>query len=187
MNKQLNNGNLSKLLKEHKRTVLFIVLAIVLAAVILSSKQISFWQKDAAMDVAPIEKSEIFICYSKNTGKLEKKTLEAKKGIPENEVANIIIRELKKEQSIPEKTSLYDFASDRDGTIYLNLSKDILGEKADSSREIITVYSIVNSFLLSFKDSNRVQLLVEGQPVYTLNGTAYTYKPIEYNKSLMED
>jgi len=46
---------------------------------------------------------------------------------------------------------------------------------------------MVNSFLLSLKDAKKVQILVEGQPIYTLNGTVYTYKPIEFNKYVMED
>ena len=170
-----------------KRLIILLILLAVFVVIMIFSKHIRLWQRESFIDIIPFEKSEIIICFSKNTEKLEKKILEVKKGVPEKERAHIIIRELKKEKNIPEKTSLYEFASDGDGTIYLNLSKDILEEKADPSQEITTIYSIVNSFLLSFKDSKKVQLLVEGQPVYTINGTVYIYKPIEYNEYVMED
>ena len=74
-----------------------------------------------------------------------------------------------------------------EATIYLNLSRDVLGDKTSPAKEITKVYSMVNSFLLSLKDAKKVQILVEGQPVYTLNGTVYIYKPIEFNKYVMED
>ena len=187
MDNRLNDKKLLKPKRSHRRLIILFILIAVFAAVIILNKHIQLWQRKSIIDIIPFEKSEIFICYSKNTGKLEKKILEVKKGVPDKERAHIIIRELKKERNIPEKTSLYEFASDGDGTIYLNLSKDILGEKADPANEIMTVYSIINSFLLSFKDAKKVQLLVEGQPIYTINGTVYTYKPIEFNKYVMED
>ncbi|MCX5809195.1 MAG: GerMN domain-containing protein [Proteobacteria bacterium] len=186
MNNRLNDRKLLKP-KSHKRLIILFILIAVFAVIIILNRHIQLWQRESIIDIIPFEKSEIFICYSKNMEKLEKKILEVKKGVPEKERAHIIIRELKKEKNIPENTSLYEFASDGDGTIYLNLSKDILGEKAEPAKEIITVYSIINSFLLSFKDAKKVQLLVEGQPVYTINGTVYTYKPIEFNKYVMED
>jgi hypothetical protein len=186
MNNRLNDKKLLKP-KSHKRLITLFILIAVFAIIVIFNKHIQLWQRESIINIIPFEKSEIFICYAKNTEKLEKKLLEVKKGVPEKERAHIIIRELKKEKNIPEQTSLYEFASDGDGTIYLNLSKDILGEKANPANEIITVYSIINSFLLSFKDAKKVQLLVEGQPVYTINGTVYTYKPIEFNKYVMED
>ncbi len=52
---------------------------------------------------------------------------------------------------------------------------------------MIVVYSLVNSFATSFKDVRKVQLLVEGEPIYTIAGLVYTYMPLEFNRELMED
>ncbi len=187
MNRQKEKNGLLRLVKEHKRTSFLVFLAMALFLIIIFNRHIGLWYKAPVTDLVPFEKSEIFICYSKNTGRLEKKTLEVKKGVPDTERANIIIRELKKEKNIPEKALLYDFATSADETIYLNLSRDIIDEKPDPSREIIMVYSLVNSFLVNFKDSRRIHLLVEGKPVYTINGTVYTYKPLEFNNYIMEE
>jgi len=170
-----------------KKIVALFILVFVFVLAIIYGREMQLWKKTTLTDITPFEKSEIIVCFSKNMHKLEQKTLEAKKGIPDKEKARIIIRELKKEGAIPENTVLHDFMPDTEGTLYLNLSKNISEDKQDSAKEIMTVYSIVNSFLLTFKDARKVQLLIEGQPVYTLNGTIYTYKPFEFNKHIMED
>jgi len=82
---------------------------------------------------------------------------------------------------------LNDLVIDSDGILYLNFSKDILEKQTTAMMEIMKTFSIVNSFLGTFRNANKVQLLVEGQPVYTLNGTVYTYKPLEFNQDLLED
>jgi hypothetical protein len=48
-------------------------------------------------------------------------------------------------------------------------------------------YSIANSFVTNFRNVNSVQLLAEGQPIQTIGGLIYAYKPIEFNKGLLED
>ena len=80
-----------------------------------------------------------------------------------------------------------DLVIDSEGVLYLNFSKHISEIKTTSMTEILRTFSIVNSFLGSFRNTNKVQFLIEGQPVYTLNGTVYTYKPLEFNQDLLED
>lgn len=83
--------------------------------------------------------------------------------------------------------TLNDLVIDSDGVLYLNFSNTITEKKATTMTEILKTFSIVNSFLGNFGNTNKVQLLVEGQPVYTLHGTVYTYKPLEFNQDLLED
>ena len=187
MNDRLQNERLLKPKKHNKRLVVLIIVVAILFIIIMLSKDIRLWQRKSIIDIIPSEKSEIFLCYAKDTGKFEKRTLEVKKGLSDIEKSQIIIRELKKEGAIPENTTLSDFLTNTEATIYLNLSRDVLGDKTSPAKEITKVYSMVNSFLLSLKDAKKVQILVEGQPIYTLNGTVYTYKPIEFNKYVMED
>ena len=120
--------------------------------------------------------------------KLAEKKIEIKTGIlSEKQKVDMIINELKKQKCLPAKLSLYDFATDDDGIMYLNLSKEILNNKIGTGQEITTTYAIVNSFISNLKGINRIQLLVEGQPAQTLNGLINIYKPIEFNKALLED
>ena len=49
------------------------------------------------------------------------------------------------------------------------------------------IYSLVNSFIESFRDAKRVQLLVEGQPVYTRSGLLYVFEPLQFNKDVLEE
>jgi hypothetical protein len=120
--------------------------------------------------------------------KLGQNILEVRTGISDKQRADEIINELKKQKCIPDKLSLYDFATDDDGIMYLNFSKEILNDKtAAADREITMTYAIVNTFTSNFKNVNKVQLLVEGRPTETINGVVYIYRPIEFKKDLMED
>jgi hypothetical protein len=169
-----------------KLTIIFILLAIFVATLIITYKKNTI-SIESKRYIAPIEKDAVFVFYPVNQEKLGKKALEIKPRISEQEKADIIIKELKKEKCVPDNLKLYELATDGDGIIYLNFSRDILNAKARTAKEITMTYAIINSFLSSFKDIKKVQFLVEGQPVYTINGLIYTYVPIEFNKDLMED
>jgi len=184
---RLDNEKLYRPKRYNKRLIILFVLVAVFFVIIMLRQDIHLWQKKSIVDIVPFEKSEIFVCYAKDKGKLEKRTLEVKKDLTDIERAHIIIRELKKEGAIPENTTLYDFMTNTEATLYLNLSRNIIEDKTSPAKEITKVYSIINSFLLTMKDAKKVQILVEGQPLYTFNGTVYTYKPIEFNKYVMED
>jgi spore germination protein GerM len=121
-----------------------------------------------------------------NQGKLEKKTIEVQKQLPDKAKADAMIRELKEGRSIPDRLRLYEMAVGEDGVLYLNFSKEFF-DPGTPAREVTMVYSIVNSFLASFPRAKRVQLLVEGAPVYTRSGFLYILEPLEFNKELLED
>jgi len=170
----------------YKKTITIIILILVFVALI------AIFQKWRLVEpirdtILTAEKDSLTIFIPTRYWKLEKKTFEIKKGISGKEKTELILTELKKENAIPDKLTIYDFTTDNEGIIYLNLSKDIVDEKIHTSREITMTYAIVNSLIFNFKNTKKVQFLVEGNPVYTFNGVLYTYIPLEFNKELLED
>jgi hypothetical protein len=137
--------------------------------------------------VVQVEKNNISLLYPGNDGKLSEKTIEIDSAATSKDKGGIVISELKKVGLVPESLSLQEMVIDNEGIIYLNFTKDLLQGANGKSDDIGTVYSIVNSFLASFRYTKKVQLLVDWKPVYTLRGTVYTYLPIEFNKQVMED
>jgi hypothetical protein len=142
-------------------------------------------QPNAAITFLPRDK--VFVYSPLKEGKLGKKVIHTRTGTPDREKADTIIQVLKRDGCLPENVALYEFVIDGNGTMYLNFSKDLRHTRLSTIQEIHTTYGIVNSFLGTFTDATRVQILVEGEPVYTLNGLIYTYNPIEFNKQLLED
>ncbi len=142
--------------------------------------------------VAPVFRSSgesgasVVVFVPGNQGKLVKKTVEVQKQLPDKAKADAIIRELKEGRSVPDRLRLYEMAVGEDGVLYLNLSKEFF-DPGSPAREVAMVYSIVDSFLASFPKAKRVQLLVEGAPVYTRSGFLYILEPLEFNKELLED
>jgi hypothetical protein len=67
------------------------------------------------------------------------------------------------------------------------LSREFVEDRPKSPNEIAMVYSLVNSLVSGFKNSKRVQLLVEGRALPTVDGTVYTYLPLEFNNDLVEE
>ncbi len=133
------------------------------------------------------ETGELKIYYPFPPAKLGPKGIPVKTTMTDREKADTIISGLKKASIIPETLSLTDFAADADGTLFLNFTPDIARMKLDPLTEIRTVYAIVNSFLANFTKAKNVQLLAAGQAFPTINGTVYTYKPIEFNSYILED
>jgi spore germination protein GerM len=65
---------------------------------------------------------------------------------------------------------LHIFLTD-DGTAYLDFSSELSSfHPGGVTAERLTLYAIVNSIVLNLEQVERVQLLVEGKPVSTLNG-----------------
>ncbi len=135
---------------------------------------------------AAAEKAAVSVFFPDEQGKLERKTVEVGKQLSDRARADILFRELKETRSIPDRLRFYDLAVGADGVLYLNVSKEFI-DPGSPAREIAMVYSIVNSFTASFPGVHRVQLLVEGEPVYTRSGLLYILKPLQYNKELLED
>jgi len=154
---------------------------------IVKKETISVYFKKPQQLVTIVKKETISVYFPTGKGKLVEKKIDIATNLSDKEKGNAIIRNLKAFKAIPEELTLNDLALDSDGILYLNLSKDIAVKKTATIAEITRIFSIVNSFLGNFRNASKVQLLVEGHPVYTLNGTVYTYKPLEFNQDLLED
>jgi hypothetical protein len=170
-----------------KPFVIVLVVIIVLAAVAMAYIYRDMWIKKPQQLVTIVQKETVSVYFPKGQGKLAEKKIDITSNLSDQEKGNLIIRNLKALKSIPEELTLNDLVVDSDGILYLNFSKSISEKKTTATAEILKTFSIVNSFLGSFGNTNKVQFLVEGQPVYTLNGTVYTYKPLEFNQDLLED
>jgi hypothetical protein len=170
-----------------KPFVVVLAVIVVLAAAALAYVYKNMWLEKPQQLVTIVQKETIAIYVPAGQGKLIEKKIDITSNLSDKEKGNLIIRNLKTHKSIPDELILNDLVVDYDGILYLNFSKDISEKKTAAMTEILKTFSIVNSFLGSFKNTNKVQFLVEGQPVYTLNGTVYTYKPLEFNQDLLED
>ena len=134
-----------------------------------------------------MQKEVLHLFFPLSTSKLGRRALEVRADAPDKERAELILRELKKEKILPSGVQLREIAVGIDGVLYLNLSRGLMETQAGVSSEIMMIYSLVNSFITSFKDTRQVQLLFEGQPAYTIRGVVYTYLPLEFNRELLED
>ena len=170
-----------------KPFVIILAVIIVLAAGAMAYIYKDMWIKKPQQLVTIVQKETVSVYFPTGQGKLVEKKIDIMSNLSDKEKGDVIIRTLKALKSIPEELTLNDLVVDYDGILYLNFSKDISEKKTTSMTEILKTFSIVNSFLGSFRNTNKVQFLVEGQPVYTLNGTVYTYKPLEFNQELLED
>ena len=89
--------------------------------------------------------------------------------------------------TIPTSTRLVSVHIDRYGVVWLdfssNLSRDHPG---GSSAEIATVYSIVNTVLLNFKQLAKVRILIDGVEIETLAGHIDCSKPLLADKDLIK-
>jgi hypothetical protein len=170
---------------QYGKLIILFILLLILAIVIVGYQYMKVSQPNAVITFLPRDK--VFVYSPLKDGKLGKKVIHTRTGPSDREKADTIIQALKRDTCLPENVALYEFVIDGKGTMYLNFSKDLREAKLSAIQEIHATYGIVNSFLGTFTDATRVQILVEGEPVYTLNGLIYTYNPIEFNKQLLED
>lgn len=137
--------------------------------------------------VVPNEKESLFLFVPTATGGLAKKALEVRVTLSERAKADIVFQELRKAKAIPATAKLHELAFGEGGVLYLDVSRDVVGQQPDARGEIRVVYALVNSFIASFREVNRVQLLVDGRPLYTFSGVVYTYAPLPFNNDLQEE
>jgi hypothetical protein len=164
--------------------LLVVLLAAVTAFLILT------WKKPPAVPPArgiiASGKDSVSVFFADEQGRLQRKIVEVQKQLPDKVRGELLFRELKQAKSIPDRLRLHELAFGEGGVLYLNLSKEFT-EQTSTEREMTMTYAIVNSFIESFKNVKNIQLLVEGQPVYTKGGLLYLYTPMGFNKDLMED
>lgn len=130
---------------------------------------------------------ELKLYYPVPPSKLGLKGIPVKASATDREKADTIIAALKSDKVLPDGVALLEFAADTDGTLLLNFSPEITAMKVNPLTEIQTVHAIINSFLANFTRARSVQLLAGGQAFFTINGTVYTYKPLEFNSQILED
>jgi hypothetical protein len=173
--------------KKHKLLVILVLLILVggsAAAYYLCQPQAA----GPVMHTAERERNKdtISVFFPEGPTKLARKTVEFPRQLSDKERAEALFRELKEAKCIPDRLKFHELAVGQDGVLYLNVSKEFM-DWSNPGREITMTYGIVNSFAESFKNTKSVQLLVEGEPVYTRSGLLYIFDPIPFNKDLLED
>lgn len=88
--------------------------------------------------------------------------------------------------TIPAETKLGRLFLTKDGTAYVDFSRDLVdNHPSGTAAEISTVYAVVNSLTYNFKSIKRVFILVEGEERETLNGHLELDRPFLPDYSLI--
>jgi len=88
--------------------------------------------------------------------------------------------------ALPAETKLIQLFITKDGTAYVDLSKDIQERLLPgSSSEICAVYSIVDALTENIKDIKKVFILIDGQERDTLAGHVNLELPLPPDRSLI--
>jgi spore germination protein GerM len=89
-------------------------------------------------------------------------------------------------RALPPGTRLRQVYVLEQGTAYVDFSADLRqGLGGGSTEELFTVYAIVNSVALNIPEIRRVGILVNGEPVETLNGHLDLRRPLSPDVSLI--
>ena len=90
-------------------------------------------------------------------------------------------------RTTPTQTILKSVHIDNKGVVFLDFSAHLSrNHPGGSSAEISTVYSIVNTVLLNFKETTRVKILINGQEIKTLAGHIDCSVPLLADKELIK-
>lgn len=170
----------------YKKLIILTGLAVIIIAGLFVAYK-TLWNREVSGLPAAPKKDMIILFLPTDEGGLMRKTVDTKEGLTGREKIDLIMRELRMGNAVPDKLTLKDFSVNDDGVLYLNLSQEFKSEQMDAEDEITTVYAITNSFLANFREARSAQILIEGQAVYTINGVMYTYAPIEFNNQLVEE
>jgi hypothetical protein len=170
----------------------YIVYAIVLVSLVLLGLGWFLYEKTGERTqfqapVFPSDKESLSLFVPGKAKGLEKKAIEVRAAQSQRVKADFLFQELRKAKAIPASVKLQELAFGEDGVLYLDVSHGILEQQPDAREELRFVYALVNSFIASFKEVNRVQLLVDSRPVHTLFGVVYTYAPLPLNNDLQEE
>jgi hypothetical protein len=189
-NKQHNGGLMPDKEPARNRRSMLPYIVVILCLVVAAGgyyawKNLRFARQPKQVVVA--DTIELKLYYPVPPSKLGVKSIPVKTSATDREKADTIVAALKSDKVLPDGVALLEFAADPDGTLLLNFSPEITAMKVNPLAEIQTVYAIINSFLANFTKAKSVQLLAGGQAFFTINGTVYTYKPLEFNSQILED
>jgi spore germination protein GerM len=88
--------------------------------------------------------------------------------------------------AIPPGTRLRQVYVLENGTAYVDFSADLKqGLGGGSAEELFTIYSIINSVALNIPEIRRVGILINGEPVETLNGHLDLRRPLGPDVSII--
>jgi hypothetical protein len=133
-----------------------------------------------------MEGESISVFFPGEQGRLERKVIGTQRLLSDKAKGNALFRALKESRCIPDRLRLYELTIGQNGVLYLNVSKEFV-DRSTPEREITMTYGLVNSFIETFRDAKSVQLLVEGEPVYTRSGLLYILEPLQFNKDVLEE
>lgn len=87
---------------------------------------------------------------------------------------------------LPPETKLWQLFLTKDGTAYVDFSKEMMEKHpSGSSAEILTVYSIVDSLAFNFKTIKKVFILIDGEEKETFAGHISLERPFLPDYSLV--
>lgn len=88
--------------------------------------------------------------------------------------------------TIPAETKLGRLFLTKDGTAYVDFSRDLIdNHPSGTAAEISTVYAVVNTLTYNFKPIKRVFILIDGEEKETLNGHIELDRPFLPDYSLI--
>lgn len=88
--------------------------------------------------------------------------------------------------ALPVETKLWQLFLTRDGTAYVDFSREIMEKHpSGSSAEILTIYAIVDSLTFNFKTIKKVVILIDGEEKETFAGHISLEKPFLPDYSLI--
>lgn len=171
-----------------RHKIFIVVLVLVIAAA--GAAGVALYQRQHGTHVVErgeaLDKEQVSVFFPDDQGRLVRKVVDVERQFSDKARGETLLRELKEARCIPDRLKLYELALGKDGVLYLNLSGEFV-DRNSPDREITMVYGIVDSFIETFRGARSVQILVEGQPVYTRSGVLYTLEPLRFNGELLED
>jgi hypothetical protein len=166
---------------------LFIIVLIVVVAAGAAGMAVSRWQSPGrVVERGEVSGERLSVFYPSEQGKLARKVVDVQRQVTDRARADALLRELKEVRCVPDRLKLYEMALGKDGVLYLDLSTEFI-DRNTPEREISMTYGVVNSFIENFRGAQSVQILVEGQPVYTRSGVLYVLEPLHFNRELTEE
>lgn len=146
----------------------------------------------ASPDLRPKRKvSLLFVSEESELLVPEEREIFADESFPANEAREILRELIKGSQTgllsaVPPETKLIQVYIEKDGTAYVDLSREFAERHpSGSSAEIATVYAVVDSLAVNLKSVKKVLLLIDGEERETLSGHVALDRPIIPDLSLI--
>ena len=90
-------------------------------------------------------------------------------------------------RTIPSTTIVKNVRIDSNGVVWLDFSSHLSQDHpGGSSAEIMTIYSIVNTVLLNFRELKKVRILIDGVEIETLAGHIDCSRPLVANRDFIK-